>query len=531
MVLLFPFRNENKSETTPPAAAPAAPTGPSLFSKLRLGLSKTAQKSAEAAQAAEQALAAARSTRPSNPNAMSSIQGLSDWEAHSALPPPPSAPEAEQEAAEPKHAQPEAQGGWWKRRATGSARSSSEIGRDPSQGGTTASGSRTASPANADGPPGKLRSMLGRFGRTASDGQDGEDDLPPEWQPRNLDEARRPKQREEYVVEDDLDDFFGGSAPADPNAGRQAQPQARPYDDGFGGLMGSFSAAPAARKVPVAVKPRVATLLDPFDPFADEDQIGSPALAPVAAPFRTLSGSTIPRMTSPPIQVTSRPITPLAPPPASASGPVHALPSQVASFARPPPSLASPTVAPLAQPAPATDAFDDFFASATKTAAPRTGGATVPDLAAPSAAARAPAPALAAPLVPRPFITPPISPPRRSPMGPATVTSVPVPHRRAPLGAVRAPLEAPAAQIPAPPPPSASPVGFVPPPPRPSQPLGKGFGFLPPPPPPGTGVRSMTPPVGAGAGKPAGAVQPAAKPQPKKSGGPLDLDDLSFFES
>lgn len=465
---------------------------------------------------------------------MSSIQGLSDWEAHSTLPPPPSAPEAEQEAAEPhapRPGAPEAQGSWWKRRAGASSRTSGEVGREGSQGG-----SRAGSPANGEGQASKAKSILGRFGRT----QD-EDDLPPEWQPRNLDEARpAAKKHEEYVVEDELDDFFGGQAPRRAPAraeARVAQPQARPYDDGFGGLMGAFGAAPKPRRVEVKAKPRVKTAIDPFDPFADEEeQVGSPALAPVAAPLRTASGSSIPRIMSPPLQPVSRPITPLAPPPPP---PAIAAPPQVASFAKSPTLVTSHIAAPTAGAAPSADSFDDFFNSVTKPPALRTANIPPPVSAPLGGPFRSAAPALSAPLVPRAFVTPPISPPRRSPLAPATATTTATsgPHRRAPLGAVRAPVvPPPSAPLLAPPPPSVSPVGFVPPPPPPSQPLGKGFGCLPPPPPPppsgGVGVRSATPPVlGGGAAVGAGVpAAPAAKVQVKKSGGPLDLEDLSFFE-
>lgn len=476
---------------------------------------------------------------------MSSIQGLSDWEAHSTLPPPPSAPEHEQEAAEPAEARPaapEQQGSWWRRRSvapapgSGSARSSGETKREG------AGVERGASPANAEG--GKLGSILGRFRRGASE-QEGEDELPPEWQPKNLDEVKPPltttkqKQHEEYVVEDELDDFFAGSAPSRPRGQQQkvAQPQARPYDDGFSGLMGTFSAAPAPRKVPVPVKPKVRTAkLDPFDPFADEDdQLASPALAPVAAPLRSASGSSVPRMISPPLQPVSRPITPLAPPPPPppAPAPILGPPPQPANLTKPPPPIISPVAPPASGPAAPADAFDDFFKSVTKPPPPRSAAVAALDGVPARAPGAAPAPALSAPLVPRPFITPPISPPRRSPLAPATATTSSGPQRRAPLGAVRAPeLMAQTAPAIAPPPPSRSPVGFVPPPPPPSQPLGKGFGFLPPPPPPGGVVRSGTPPVAAVAGGVQGGAVPAvAKPAPKKSGGPLDLEDLSFFES
>lgn len=445
---------------------------PTLFPGFRKGLKDAAQVSSDAVKGGQQALAAATTTRPSNPNARSSIQGVSEWEANSSLavPVPVTAPEQAQE--EGSEAREGKGGSWWSRAAT------PPVGRhsadDPRQGGTAASTS--GSPVQPDGQAGKLRSFLGRLTRTASGSQDGSEDV--EWAPRNLDEVRPPKPREEYVVEeveDPLDDFFAGSRPR-----QVARPPARPeplYDDGYGGLMDKFDRAPAVRKAPLKVTTTTrapARSLDPFDPFADDDeaQAGAPAIAPIVSP--TSSAPSMPRAFSPPIMPSSRPIKfPMAAPPAAAQPKPFA---QVASFGRAVPAAHSPLVNSPPVTAPVSDDFDDFFNTATKTApAPQPIRANVPPVARTSA--------------PPPPLAPSVRPPQ--PVQPTQQT----------------------------------------------QPTGKGFGMLLPPPPPlSAGVRSVTPPVLLG-GNPVPAVVAGQKPKlpapaaPKKTGGPLDLDDLSFFES
>ncbi|ORY75013.1 hypothetical protein BCR35DRAFT_353711 [Leucosporidium creatinivorum] len=358
---------------------------------------------------------------------------------------------------------------------------------------------------NAESPdpaPSALGRLIGRFKRPTNNPVTQapsrpsleQQPEPEEWNPRDLDALDAPvskiaqAKQEEATMDDALSDFFG-----DTRASSGRLPTKPPVEE-FGGLMGAFSDAPRKVSKPV-VKSKKA--LDPFDPFADDDEEGSvvaaaaPAMVPkvITSPTR----SSTPRVASP----LSRPLTPQSPHRA-----VREAAPTVASFPSP---LAAPqargvsTIATNPLGDSGDDSFDAFFSSvASSTAKPSS-----------------------AP----PLVSPPIVP-TVAPTAPRTSVAQPPPR----ISTLSPP---PRASTISPPASSSSPLSALAPPPPPSQPLNRGgFNIAPPPSAPSSLLNQRPlaytpspPPVVAAAAAP-------RPPPPKPSGsGALSKEDWAFFEA
>lgn len=338
---------------------------------------------------------------------------------------------------------------------------------------------RTASPSG-DGQPSAIGRFFGRF-RASSPGhsRSSSTEEQAEWK-GDVSQLEPPVSRiaaakeDDHYVANELGSIFGDAPPAP----RQTHPAAHHE---FGGLLGGLGSVPAP-----AVRKSTKSL-DPFDPFADDDDDGGMPAA--------LAPTPIARVLSPPVLASSsRPISPLASP---------SEPS--AAIAAPQARTASSS---------GDDSFDAFFSSFSPTPAPTT--TTLPAFVSPPAASISPAYGARRAVVSPPPLTSTLSPPMRA----STIS---------PLASV--PIVRPASTTLVPPRSGPSPA-FAPPPP-PLQPVTRGFSIAPPPPStlPVGSLRSSTPIVPSPVLAAAVAPVTARPPPPKTAGsGPLSFDDLSFFE-
>ncbi|KAM0793322.1 hypothetical protein ACM66B_000780 [Microbotryomycetes sp. NB124-2] len=228
-------------------------------------------------------------------------------------------------AIEPEAAQPTAKAAaartWWRRGGSNATDANATAAKQ--EAAATQAASRTepaphSASADEQGSaagPSAFGRLIGRFKRqsAASENASGQRSarnsseeqhaasaaasLPAEWEPKDLDALEAVSKRAEPVFaapaqstrskaqsyNDDDDDGevelydTRKSARRHDSAPKQV-PAYEPEDD-FGGLIGSFSQAPA--RTSLASKPRTSTLLDPFDPFADDsvDQLPAPSTA------------------------------------------------------------------------------------------------------------------------------------------------------------------------------------------------------------------------------------------------------------
>lgn len=315
---------------------------------------------------------------------------------------------------------------------------------------------------------------------------------PEEWNPRDLDALEAPPvskiaqaKQDEASMDDALSDFFG-----DTRKGSGRLPTKPPVEE-FGGLMGAFAEAPRKVSKPV-VKSKKA--LDPFDPFADDEEESQVAAAPPMVPKVVTSPtrSSTPRVASP----LSRPLTP--------QSPHRAHPETSATVASFPSPLAAPQARGVSTITTNTigdggdDSFDAFFSSVTSSTAKPS---SAPPLVSPPIV-----PALATRTAPRSIVAPP--PPRISTLSPP-----------------------PRASTISPPASSGSPLSALAPPPPPSQPLNRGgFNIAPPPPSASPSLTNQSSSLYASAPPP--VVATPRPPPPKPSGsGALSKEDWAFFEA